>query len=310
MDARRALTLLDGSGMSLEDAARRALHGRRATRRITVQEAVDEFVRSRLAKGRRARTVEWYEVKLANLTAAFGDRRIDDVDRPQLLQWLNSLDVSKGTRAGIARACRVLWIWATAQEPAIVTIDATVGFETTGPSNQGEAAFLTVPETAAVLAAAGPYRSAAALLLFAGLRPEEVAGRAKPMLLWRHVRVEERIIRIPADVAKTGKPRIIEGLPETLWPWLQPSANDAQPVAPGRIRQLLDRVKVAIKPRRWPHDATRHTFATYALASTNDPGRVAMWLGHEGNPTMLHRHYRGLATKAEADKFFALRPPA
>lgn len=28
----------------------------------------------------------------------------------------------------------------------------------------------------------------------------------------------------------------------------------------------------------------------------------------EGNPTMLHRHYRGLATKAEALRFWGLRP--
>ncbi len=55
-------------------------------------------------------------------------------------------------------------------------------------------------------------------------------------------------------------------------------------------------------------DALRHTFASYAVALTSDPGRVAIWLGHEGNPTMLHRHYRGIATEADARRFFALMP--
>ena len=35
-----------------------------------------------------------------------------------------------------------------------------------------------------------------------------------------------------------------------------------------------------------------------------DAGKVATWLGHEGNPTMLHRHYRGLATWAQGEAYF------
>ena len=62
----------------------------------------------------------------------------------------------------------------------------------------------------------------------------------------------------------------------------------------------------AIRP--WPHDVTRHSFASYAVALTADPGKVALWLGHQGNPTMLHRHYRGLARKADAEKYFAIKP--
>lgn len=52
----------------------------------------------------------------------------------------------------------------------------------------------------------------------------------------------------------------------------------------------------------------RHTFATYATAYTEDAAKVSLWLGHEGKPQMLHRHYRGLTTKAQAEAFFALRP--
>ena len=43
------------------------------------------------------------------------------------------------------------------------------------------------------------------------------------------------------------------------------------------------------------------------VALTSDPGKVSLWLGHQ-SPTMLHRHYRGLTTKAEAVKFFDLAP--
>jgi hypothetical protein len=44
------------------------------------------------------------------------------------------------------------------------------------------------------------------------------------------------------------------------------------------------------------------------MAYTANAPQVSVWLGHEGNPTMLHRHYRGLATKAQAEAFFNLRP--
>lgn len=304
-DARQALALLAGSGLTLTEAARKALHGRRAMRRLTVAAAVNEFLRTRLAL--RARTFEWYESKLAGLVAEFGKRMFDDVDRPALTVWLQDRRGTEGGKAAIVRACRALWNWGMAQDPQLVTVDATAGLSGASRGSQGDAKFLSAAQVSACLANAGAYRSAMALLFFSGIRPEELAGRGKPPLLWRHVRAEERIVRVPADVSKTGKPRIVEGMPEALWRWLEPG-RDEDPVSPGRTRQVLERCQAAIAPAPWPHDATRHTFATYALALTGDPGKVAMWLGHEGNPTMLHRHYRGLATKAEADKFFALRP--
>lgn len=307
-DAREALKLLDGTGMSLAEAARRALHGRRAMQRISVNEAVDQFVRTRLLNGRRSQTVDWYGKKLDRLAVAFGERKLDDVDRPAIMEHLASLSVGEGTKAGYVRAWRALWRWAMTHEPPYASVDATLGLRSVGPTNQGEAGFLTVAESRKVLEAAGPFTAGAALLLFAGVRPDELAGDGKPWLLWRHVNFSERLIRIPADVAKTGKPRIIEGIPDTLWRWLKrpAAARDDASISPGSTRNLIRRAREAIKPRPWPHDATRHTFATYALAHTTDPGKVALWLGHEGNPTMLHRHYRGLATRAEGDAYFAL----
>jgi integrase len=307
IDARAALRLLEGTGLSLEEAARRAVAGRRAVKRITIEDAIDQFVRSRLTNGKRAATVDWYESKLKLFGKKFGARHFDDVDRGALREWIEAVPLGVGTRAGIARAVRALWRWGMLHEPPLVALDVTLGLRTTAPGNRGEAGFLTVPEASAVLKAAGEYRSALAMLLFAGVRPEELAGQNKPRLLWRQVRLAEKMIRIPAEIAKTGRPRIIEGIPEALWAWLEPK-DDGEAISPGRSRQAIEKAQAAIERDDWPHDATRHTFATYALASTGDAGKVATWLGHEGNPTMLHRHYRGLATKTEADKYWALRP--
>lgn len=306
-DARAALRILDGTGITLESAAQRAVAGHRAVKRVKISEGVNDFVRSRLQESARAATVQWYESKLAMFDAQFGKQPFDDVTRKALSDWLNGLPFSDGTKAGIARAIRALWRWALRNDPPLAGQDATLGLRTTTAPNNGEAEFFTVEEVRAIMAGAGAYQNALAMLLFSGIRPEELAGQNKSRLLWRHVNIAEKLIRIPAEISKTGRPRVIDGLPDTLWTWLRP-CNDSDPISPGMSRQSTKRAFAAIKRKHWPHDGTRHTFATYALAFTQDAGRVAHWLGHEGNPTMLHRHYRGLATKAEAERFFALKP--
>jgi hypothetical protein len=141
--------------------------------------------------------------------AKFGEQLFDDIDRGEFFASLSTLQVSAGTRAGIVRACRALWRWGMAQQPQLVARDITAGLAGTGPTNGGEAEFLSVDEVAEVLNHAGPYRLALAMLFFAGIRPEELAGRHKQRLRWRHVRTEEKLIRVPAEIAKTGKPRLL-----------------------------------------------------------------------------------------------------
>ena len=52
----------------------------------------------------------------------------------------------------------------------------------------------------------------------------------------------------------------------------------------------------------------RQALRENAAALTGDAGKVAHWMGHEGDSGTIHRHYRGLATKAQAEAFFGLRP--
>ena len=150
--------------------------------------------------------------------------------------------------------------------------------------------------------------SAIALALFAGVRPEELAGRGKPRLTWAAVNVSERIVRIPGGIAKTGQPRVLEGLPDALWAWLGSPGKPGDPISPGLSREIGRKGREILGLDKWPQDASRHTFATYHVAAFNDPGLTSILLGHEGNPSLLHRHYRGITTQAEAISFWALRP--
>ena len=318
-DARAALRLLEGTELSLTEAARRAVAGRLAVDRVTFAHAADRFLLDVVRRKARGATVRWYENKLAPMLLALGEQMMDAIGRADLIGVGEAQPVTDSTRASYYRAVRAVWRWAKTQEPPMVGADVTEGLPTTARrDDQKVTGILTVADTKAIMLGAGRHRSALALMLFAGLRPQELWGLDKPALLWRHITKAERIIRVPAEVAKTRKPRILEGLPPAVWQWLTPGEPDA-PVSQISSQALIRAAQIAggftrkrhqqrelLRP--WPHDATRHSFATYALALTGDPGRVALWLGHEGNPRMLYTHYRGLATQVDAKKYFALRP--
>jgi integrase len=307
-DAREALALIEGSGLTLAEIARRAIEGQRATRRVSAREAVDEFMRELMRRGVRPATVSWYEDKLQVFLATFGDKVLDAISRVELVTWLNGLPCRDPGRRHYARTVRAVWRWAQRHVPPLVGIDVTQGLVPRLAATESEICFLPVVECQRILAGAGRYRSAIALALFAGLRPDEIAGRGKQRMKWEQIDVVDKTVRVPPEIAKTRTARVLEELPATLWNWLQPGQGN---ISPGRSRQIANlcaRLAGYGPDRPWPHDVLRHTFATFAVAATADPGRVALWLGHEGNPTMLHRHYRGLTTRAEAEKFWALRP--
>lgn len=309
-DARRALALLESVGLSLEQAARLAL-GKKPTRpRVTVAQVADEFLRSRLADKVRRATFDWYELRINRIADKFGDRIIDEVTRGEFAAWLNGGEWGDASRAGTARAARALWFFALEQDPALVSENITVGltFDVRPDNPDGSRKFVPVGTVERILKKIGPeYRSAVALMAFAGVRPEEIAGQDKPWLRWEHVQKKERVLRIPAEIAKTGQTRILENLPPSLWAWLTPGDASAT-VSPVSRRALVAHARTAAGLKAWPHDGLRHSFATYAVAFTSDAAQVALWLGHNGNPTLLHRHYRGLATSADAKRFFSLRP--
>jgi hypothetical protein len=56
----------------------------------------------------------------------------------------------------------------------------------------------------------------------------------------------------------------------------------------------------------WKANALRHSFITYRLAQIKDVAEVALEAGNSS--TMIFRHYRELATEAEAKEWFGIVP--
>jgi hypothetical protein len=52
----------------------------------------------------------------------------------------------------------------------------------------------------------------------------------------------------------------------------------------------------------------RHTAISMHFAQHQHEGRTAAWAGN--SPDMIHRHYKGLVSKADAAQFWAISPSA
>ena len=322
-DARAALVLLADSGLTLTEAARRALIAGEAKgvalKRVPVHEAVQLFLADRLKRKRRGSTLEYYENQLARFISAPFAERWQRVTRAELKQWLEGLapDLGYNARSMVFRCTRALYRWAAAQNPPLVASVPTEGLVI--DDEGGEKAtiqFYAVEQCAALLshvsAAAYP---ALVVHLFAGVRPEEIAPRhpGKERLAWEHLDFDARHIRVPAEVAKTRRARLIEELPTPLWEWLAavPVERRTGPIWESGAENWRWHMKEAHRKSvgvPWIRDGFRHTFATMMLALTKDAGRVGEWLGHEGKAGTLRNKYVGLERRANAERFLDMAP--
>ncbi len=321
---REAVRLLDGS-MSVLEAAKLAMqvagHKPKAAG-LNAGAACEAFLtrtEAKLSAGQiRPATYTFYEEKLDRFVRKFGDHKLDDIDRPTLRGWLESQPMSTSSQACIFRAVRAMYRDTLAQDPPGCSSDPTAGISFKRARKSSDAAFLSVDEAEACMRVQRQHVPFMALLLFAGVRPSEIADKAKPWLEWRHIDFDARLVRIPPEIGK-NRERVIEGLPDTLWLWLEPFRDSKGTVASVNWQTIVQHAqrlggfvtrtrenRTVNKP--WPHDATRKSFITYHVALCQSAEATSLIVGHEGRTSLIHNTYRGLATKAEAERYFAIKP--
>ena len=149
-------------------------------------------------------------------------------------------------------------------------------------------------------------QAAFAVALLVGVRPvDEMSG-----LLWDHFDLKKDQIRIPAEISKTNDERWISPIPENLKVWLKRARYcKGDPVRPMNYRNWRAQVKKAreeVNVATWCNDIARHTFATYSFQ--HNGLEWTMESGGWTNPTTLFKHYKGLATKEEAEAFYSILP--
>lgn len=143
-----------------------------------------------------------------------------------------------------------------------------------------------------------------ALQRLAGLRLEEALR-----LDWREVFGIPGHIEVSTSKSKTRQRRLVEICP-SLDRWLAPYRGREGKVASqwqtlnGYVQEFMALRKASGAAAR--RNGLRHGFGAYHFALHANENLTAAQAGNA--PPMIHAHYKGLATKAEAEKWFAVTP--
>jgi site-specific recombinase XerD len=147
--------------------------------------------------------------------------------------------------------------------------------------------------------------------LFTGARPEEISK-----LLWQDFNLEDKVLRIRPEISKTNRHRIIN-LSENLIAWLQTfSRREGRRVMAGwtratlgaarhRLWQLM-RQKQADLPRHAPHNALRHCYVSHYLCLHGSIDQLLLQSEH--SRAVMFEHYLNIVSKADAERYWNLRP--
>ena len=167
-------------------------------------------------------------------------------------------------------------------------------------------AILTVEQTRQCLEWLDTERSRAfawfVLTTFAGLRPEEAERTS-----WKEINFAEGWIRVEAQTTKVRQRRVVYPL-ATAMVWLKRARDQKAelPIARQPRRRAIRGLRALLRFEKWPKDVTRHSAASYWLASCGSAATVATALGH--SESILRKNYMALVTKAEAKIFWELKP--
>jgi integrase len=164
------------------------------------------------------------------------------------------------------------------------------------------------------------------------LRPEEIAR-----LNWSSVDLEHGQIDCGAEITKTAKSRYVKIEP-VLAAWLRKSCHallgTAAPVQGANFRRRFDAARrmagfairgplemngdgatlsageIAAREKNlipWPHDALRHSYASYHVAKFQDAAALALQMGHT-TTKLIFSSYRHRVKQSDADAWWGIMP--
>jgi integrase len=279
--AAEASRILDGSGISLVEAARLAVA------RIATTASRETF------RDRYARAMLWGEEH-------WSGRYRSDMDKiPRWVPALLPLACGSIDRARIEVALQESGALARSTlDMRAARVLAVIGFRERHRKSP-TIYVLTADQQQAVLAACGTpdERRVVALLLYAGIRPDAESGEIS-RLLWQNVGKAE--IYVPQSASKTGSDRLVPIRPVLRRLLMGHPASG--PVAPAGWRRAWQRIRKAAGIASM-QDVLRHTFASHYLAAFGEDA-AKQALGHAAGSTTLFRHYRRAVTEQQGKAFF------
>ena len=280
-----------------------------------VAEAVEEFITGRQHKteakdGKRAQLSETYAVHvncwLREFAGTFPATAVCDLSKEHLTAYAKTFkDFTPKTRNHRRATVKMFLKWCARQDYLPVThrlLEADcLACEV---ADAADADFFRPVELQTLVDnARDDLRPVIAIAGLAGLRGEEIMR-----LDWADVWRVEGHIEVTARNAKTRQRRLVEICP-ALAAWLEPFRNNtAGMVYPAGVHAFQHAYLKMRKALNIPDrlNGFRHAFCTYHFALHSNENLTAAQAGN--SPTMIHAHYKGLATKADAEKWFNVTP--
>jgi integrase len=273
---------------------------------LPVGQAVLELLEAKAARGRSARTLQDLRSRLGRFAGDHKGRNLGELTTAGLQCWLDQLQGADGEPlSGLSRRNFAVAIGSLCEfhrRRGVLPDNPARDLERESVKRTGEIEFWTAQEAAAILGAVAPEARAALVLgLFVGLRSAEICR-----ITWGDINLDAGHVVIAGTEAKTGSRRLAP-IPANAAEWLRPLTGPTdRPIFAGDATQFARAVSEACRAtetRRIANGA-RHTAISFKVALTGDVARVALESGN--SPAVVHRHYRGLTTEADARAFFAL----
>jgi integrase len=287
-------------GRTIRDATKHFVEHLKATdKSITAQALVAEFLEAKKQDGVSASQLNSLK-RLKRFANHFNGRQVASITSGEIDSWLRSLPVGPCSKNHHRQFTNQAFNFAirnhyAASNPAAGAPKVKV---VSGPPG-----IFTVEQATALLQNSGDeIRPYIAIGLFAGLRPAETER-----LDWREIDFESGLIEVTAAKAKTASRRLVPIQPN-LREWLLPLRRERGNVTPKScFRQMSDAARKAAEISAWPHDALRHSFASYHIAHFKNMAETALNLGHT-DARVTAKHYREVVKPSEAEQYWQITP--
>ncbi len=320
-----SLPLIREHGITIGEAVRFAIKRMRSEGRTkTLRAVIEELTASKTQRFERGDLRESSHRDFSNrgekVAKGFERRLVGEITGEEIKTWLNGLKL--GTRSNQNYLALIGEVFKFAKQKRYVPLSPLDDLtdvdrkELCGRGGEAkEPSILTPDEAERLLKAAldNPdlnLLGAVTLALFCGLRTEEIKR-----LDWASVRLAESppSVVIGAKIAKKRRIRHVE-IPAVALPWLSLVPDrTGQVTRSGHINDYQKRFKKLVglaKFTGWESNAMRHSFGSYHYALHGNPLVTSRLLGHKASDQVLFDHYRALAKKETATKYFSIRPPA
>lgn len=299
---------LEAYGKTLDDAVAfyiEHLEKQRKESTVTIQQAYDLMMDVKEATGLSARYLDDLRSKCSRFTRKFGKRPCSAITIDEARRWLVSLKLKPTSQNDYRRTVAVLFGFAVNEgyctENPFAKVDAKKAV-------QDAPGVVLVDDLPAILHYTREHHAdimpALCIQAFAGLRTAEVER-----LQWENIRLEDRVIEVNAAASKNNVRRPVH-IEDNLAEWLMQYRQRSGLVAPTCYLRCLGSLRMIMqeqdKPIEMPHNCLRHSFGTYYCARTGSTHTTADQMGN--SPAVVKSHYRAVASKRDAEKWFAITP--